>query len=170
MHIEPALAKLLAQQDGVVARWQVLDPATRARIDRRLASRRWQSPYDGVYVAHSGPPTTMQRRWAGLLAAGRGAALAGLTVLQLAEVTGIDSDLVHVAVPHKRHGPKLPGVDITRVRHFDRYVHPARSLPQLRLAYLRAQLGCAGADRGRRARTPGGSRSTGPDTRARPRR
>jgi len=141
MHIDPELAKLLAKQAGVVARWQVLDPATRARIDRRIGAGRWQSPYDGVYVNHNGPLTRLQRRWAAVLAAGRDAVLTEVSVLELAEVKGFESDAIHVAVPQHRHGPDLPGVHVRRVRKLERFVHPARTLPQVRLPY--AALMCA---------------------------
>jgi hypothetical protein len=135
MHIDPELAKLLADQGGVVARWQLLDPATLARVDRRLVAGSWQARYDGVYVSHNGPLTRSQERWAGVLACRAGAALSGPTVLELAGVKGFESDLVHVAVPWPRHGPPLPGLSTTRVCKLENFIHPARTLPQVRLAY-----------------------------------
>jgi hypothetical protein len=35
----------------VVGCWQTRDPATLARMDRRLHARKWPAPYIGVYVA-----------------------------------------------------------------------------------------------------------------------
>jgi hypothetical protein len=49
--IDPELVRLLRDQDGVVGRWQTRDPATLARMDRRLHARKWPAPYIGVYVA-----------------------------------------------------------------------------------------------------------------------
>lgn len=135
MHIDPVLAKLLEDQDGVVARWQLLDPATLARVDRRLAAGKWQAPYDGVYVSHNGHLTKSQQRWAALLACRTGAALTGRTVLEIGKVKGFASEVICVAVPHPRHGPSLPGLATSRVCKLEKFVHPVKVPKQVRLPY-----------------------------------
>ncbi|MGO3326058.1 hypothetical protein [Gordonia sp. (in: high G+C Gram-positive bacteria)] len=62
------VASLLAAQDGVVARRQVLDCGLDPGDIRRLIRRReWTVVYPGIYVDHTGELTWQQRAWAAVL-------------------------------------------------------------------------------------------------------
>jgi hypothetical protein len=135
MHIDTEFRKLLKEQDGVVGRWQTRDPATLARMERRLTAQKWQAPYIGVYVNHNGPLTAAQRRWAALLACGAGAVLTGQTVLEHDGIAGLTPAPPHVAVPYPKHGFDGREIRTTRVRQLGRFVHPAATPPQVRLEY-----------------------------------
>ena len=70
------VAKLLATQDGVIARRQALTAGeTPLSIARLLRRREWVAVHPGVYVNHTGALTWQQRAWAAVLAAGPRAAL-----------------------------------------------------------------------------------------------
>ena len=56
------LAALIAQQDGVVARWQAVAAGmSEVEIARRIRRGEWCALHPGVYVLHNGPPTWRQR-------------------------------------------------------------------------------------------------------------
>lgn len=65
------LAGLLRDQDGVVARRQLLSlPGTDRTVVARLVRRReLVEVLRGVYVEHTGPPSWQQRAWAAVLRA-----------------------------------------------------------------------------------------------------
>jgi hypothetical protein len=59
---------LLLEQDGIIARWQVLAAGHDDNwIENRLRRREWARVHRGVYVAHTGPVTWRQQAWAALL-------------------------------------------------------------------------------------------------------
>jgi very-short-patch-repair endonuclease len=102
----------------------------------RLASGRWRRVCYGVIVTHSGPLTEEQRLWVALLAAGDGAALAGLTAARLDGLTGFDDRRVHLLIPASRKVRKtLRDVVVHRcARLGSGDIHPARQPPRTRLA------------------------------------
>lgn len=60
---------LLAMQDGVIARRQLLAAGWgQTQVARKLRRREWVQVHPGVYVNHTGPPTWQQRAWAAVLA------------------------------------------------------------------------------------------------------
>jgi len=62
---------LLLEQDGIIARWQVLAAGHDDNwIENRLRRREWARVHRGVYVAHTGPVTWRQQAWAALLCTG----------------------------------------------------------------------------------------------------
>ena len=63
------LARLLRDQDGVVARRQLLSlPGTDRTVVARLVRRReLVEVLRGVYVEHTGPPSWQQRVWVAVL-------------------------------------------------------------------------------------------------------
>ncbi|SKB07693.1 hypothetical protein [Aeromicrobium choanae] len=104
-------------QDGVVARRQLLaDGLTPNDVRRLLRRRELTVVHDGVYVDHTGPLTWRQRAWAAVLWAWP-AALWGESAL----VAGVDEDRagpVHVGVAHARRLSPPDGVIVTRARDF----------------------------------------------------
>lgn len=62
------LDDLLASQDGVITRGQVIDCGFSAAFVRRMVRRReWATVFPGVYVDHTGPLTARQRQWSAVL-------------------------------------------------------------------------------------------------------
>jgi len=83
------LAQLRSEQEDVLSRAQASEHGIDHRtIRRRVAADQWQTVGPAVLVLHNGPLSMQQQRWAGVLHAGAGAALAGLTALQAAGRTG----------------------------------------------------------------------------------
>jgi hypothetical protein len=62
------LAELQDEQDGVIARRQVLSlGGSAADIERMLRRREWVRVLPGVFLNHTGQPTWQQRAWSGVL-------------------------------------------------------------------------------------------------------
>jgi len=121
------LAALLTQQDGVIARRQLLALGAAPHDVKRLLRRRdLARAFDGVYVSHTGPLTPRQREWVAVLAAWP-AALTGASALP--ELT---SAQVHLAIEHDRKVRVPPGVVVRRSRRLDRRVSWSRSPPRVR--------------------------------------
>ena len=97
-----AVADLLARQDGVVSRRQLLDAKlTQAQIDTLLRRRDLVVVHPGVYLTHTGTPTWSQRSWAAILYAGRSALHLGLGVAPPGQGPA-PSGPIHVAVDWTR--------------------------------------------------------------------
>jgi hypothetical protein len=153
------LDDLLTWQDGVLDTPTALSFLSRAALRWRLHAGHWQQPCRGVFVAHSGPLTTMQTLWVATLWAGSGAALAGLTAARLQGLRGFDrkaGDAIHVLMP-AAHTARTTRPPFPLIAHYSRNlrpddIHPARRPPQTRLA--RSLVDAAtwmGTDRGAQA-------------------
>lgn len=121
MHVvvRQAVARLLAEQDGVAARSQLRDAgASEADLRRALRRRELTVVHEGVYVDHTGPRTWQQRAWAAVLAVAP-AALYGVSALRAADGPGRrahhDDGPIHVAVDRSRRS--LRRLDGVRVHH-----------------------------------------------------
>jgi hypothetical protein len=131
MHPLPGLAVVLAEQSGVVARWQVDIPDWQ-QASKQVHSRRWQRAAANVIVAHNGPLTQEQREWVAVLAAGPGAALCSVTAARWHGFRGFDDSLIHVMASHGQRPAVLPGVRVHRTRmSFGADIHPVRQPPIL---------------------------------------
>jgi hypothetical protein len=137
------LTGLLASQDQVVSVASVLDFMTRDALRWQVSSGRWQQPCQGIIVAHSGSLTEDQRFWASLLAAGRGAVLAGLTAARMDGFRGFtDGDTVnrpvYVLLPVgyrvKRKPTGWPVIVHYSTALGPGDVHPLRQPPRTRIA------------------------------------
>lgn len=121
-----------------LSRSAALGMLTPEQLRWRVNSGRWQRPCPGVFVTHSGPLTGDDELWTGLLWAGDGAALAGLSAARLDGFTGFADDRIHVLLPHSRQVRKAPPglpVCLHRSRSFSASdVHPARTPPRTRIA------------------------------------
>jgi hypothetical protein len=116
---------LLDLQAGVVARRQALSCGmTSEDIRRKLRRKEWATIHPGVYVAHTGPLTWLQRAWAAVLHAGPGAVLCHDSALRAADGPGRrgddDSRQIHVAVDRSRKVVAPPGVSIHRTSDLER--------------------------------------------------
>ncbi|MER7164543.1 DUF559 domain-containing protein [Micromonospora sp. NPDC000207] len=109
------LDELLFRQADVISRDQASRFLSRKAIRYRVAAGRWRRVHGAVFVTHSGPVGAAQRRWIGVLAAGPGAVLGGLTAAQDGGLRGFPSPVVHVLVPAERRVGQLPpGVRVHR--------------------------------------------------------
>jgi hypothetical protein len=77
------LEEILRRQDSVLTTAQAIATIGRSAVRWRVSSGRWQRQGRGVLVAHSGPLSSGQLTWAGLLGCGPDAVLAGLAAAQL---------------------------------------------------------------------------------------
>lgn len=128
------LDALLSLQASVITRRQALSVGLTGRqVDRLLASGRWQAAHRGVHVAFSGPVPQATRTWAGVLAAGAGAAAALQTAAHLQGLIDDPGPLVRVSVPAERRVEGGSGLRVRRDRNLDRKVHPAALPPRTRL-------------------------------------
>jgi very-short-patch-repair endonuclease len=93
---------LLYQQDAVLSVRQALRHVSKGALQHRVARGRWQRPYRGVVVTHSGPLTVSQRIWAGLLSVPEPALLGGVTAARVCGLRGYDEPLIHILVPAER--------------------------------------------------------------------
>ncbi|WP_157225323.1 MULTISPECIES: hypothetical protein [Gordonia] len=128
-----ALTHLLANQEGVVARRQVLEcELTSAFVRQRLRSWDWVAACPGVYVTHTGPPTERQRQWIAVLWA-MPAALSHESAI-LAASSSTASGPIHVVVDARRRLSSRPGVVVHYSRHLAEralmHTHPPRVRPE----------------------------------------
>jgi hypothetical protein len=115
---KPGFAGLVEKQDNVGSRAQLAELG----IDRHLISRRdesgiWQTIGPHVVVLHGGNLSERQQQWAGVLHAGPGAALFGLTALQADGLRGLVSEVVQTVVPHGRGRRDLATEQVTITVH-----------------------------------------------------
>ncbi|MGZ4437110.1 MAG: type IV toxin-antitoxin system AbiEi family antitoxin domain-containing protein [Nocardioidaceae bacterium] len=112
------LAQLFFDQDGVVARWQVLAAGyDDAFIERMLRRREWARVHPGVYLEHTGRPTWQQRAWAAVLhywpaALSHSSALGPPGTPRRGREA---QPVIHVAIEHPRKAVAVPGVHVHRL-------------------------------------------------------
>lgn len=128
-----AVSALLAQQDGVVTRGQLLQAKlTQAHIDTLLRRRELVVAHPGVYFTHTGTPTWSQRSWAAILYAGRSALHLGSALHQPGK-DSVPAGPIHVAVDWTRRVAPQAGIRIHRVRELEDKVQWNLSPPRVRL-------------------------------------
>ncbi|MFW0784419.1 hypothetical protein AAFP35_07825 [Gordonia sp. CPCC 206044] len=120
------LDEILADQDGVIARGQVLALGfTPAFVRRKVRRREWATVHPGVFVDHTGPLTWRQRAWSAVLDAAP-AALSHGSADPRSEPTGP----IHIVVDRARRVTRRPGVVVHYGTRLDEKVawhaHPPR--------------------------------------------
>lgn len=131
----PDLDHLLFRQDGVISRRQAVRFLSVGELRHRVVSGRWQRLHTGVFLTNSGSVGPEHRRWCAVLAAGRGALLAGPTATELYGLRPAGSVTIHLLLPARRSCPILPpGVVAHRTSVLPRAdVHrmalPVRTMP-----------------------------------------
>ncbi len=129
-----ALAGLLAEQQGVATRAQLLRLMSVESLRWKVESGRWQVPHPGVVVTHSGPIAPDQAIWVDLLCCGRAAVLAGLSAAAQDGWEGRAPARRHLLVPQGRQVTDRPDLDVhSSTRLGSEHVHPLRSPPRTRL-------------------------------------
>src|SRR5258708_33865240 len=102
-------AELLDIQRGVISRGQALECGMSTEAIRvRLRNGRWQGLAAGVYTTFSGEPPRLALIWAGLLAAGPGAAISHQTAAELYQFGRRSPRSIHVTVPGERQVRRGP--------------------------------------------------------------
>ena len=127
----PGLTQLLERQHGTITRRQALEHLSESAVLERLG-RRWQVLLPGVYVAHQGPVTDLQRLWAALLYGGDGAMLDDTTALREYSVNYLPEDpQIRLIVPHTVQRTSRDFVSLRRTIYLPR---PTLGRGQVRLA------------------------------------
>lgn len=94
------VAELVGRQFGVIARWQLLEcGVTDTQIRGWLRVERMFRLYPGVYIWGRRDLPVEGRLVAGILCAGRGSALTGLTGLWWRKLLGREPDVIHIDTP-----------------------------------------------------------------------
>ena len=107
----PLGSELLDLQYGVISRGQALECGiSEDAIRVRLRNGRWQRLAAGVYATFSGEPPRLAYIWAGLLAAGPGAAISHQTAAELYQLGRRPARAIHVTVPGERQVRRGAGV------------------------------------------------------------
>lgn len=109
--------QVAAQQEEIVGHRQLFRAGVpRWLVKRELRVGRWQRTSSQTVAVHNGPLSREARCWVAVLELGPRAALAGVTALQLAGVSALTDQELHVIVPRGAKRRALPGV----VRHESR--------------------------------------------------
>jgi hypothetical protein len=129
------LAALMQEQACCFSRNQALACGlTDEGIDANIRARRWARPAPGVLVAFTGPMPYLTRVWAGVLAAGEGAAATRSTALRLFGLASMaNDDSIQVVIDHDRRAVGLRSVVIRRRRGLASVMHPHRLPPSVRV-------------------------------------
>ena len=126
-------------QCGVLSRAQATTLYSRGRVSRRHAQGRWQLLHRRSIITHSGPITSEQQLWAALLAAPKGAALAGWSALFFdgltTEFACTPVTLLIPALARPLPKSERPVVTHTTVHLDDAVVHAARCPRHTRTAH-----------------------------------
>jgi len=131
------IARLPAEQSGVISRRQVLAHGGRpADIQRALRRRELVRLLPGVFVDHTGEPTWVQRAWGGVLFY-EPAVLAGMSALRAAAGPGwrrhSDHWPIEVAVDLSRSVRPIAGYRPRRRAHLDEHALWNIGPPRLRV-------------------------------------
>ncbi|MGH1564466.1 hypothetical protein [Mumia sp. DW29H23] len=143
------MRRILAEQSGVIARRQLLDLGFRPHEIRRLLRHRDLTRiFPGVYVAHTGAPTWMQRAWGAVLYAWP-AALSGTSALRAAERERLDATaetVVEIAVDRRRRVAEQAGIRVTYRKRLDAMASWNLAPPRLRYEEVVLDLATEAAD------------------------
>jgi hypothetical protein len=131
-------------QAGVLTRRQLLGIGLTPSAATWL-TRDWPQPHRGVYVTFTGPQPWLTRVWAGLLACGPGAVVAGEGALHLHGIIDRPPPRLHIAVPQDRH-PDVGQVRVERRRHLAAVSLLAARPPRLRVECAVLDVAAATAD------------------------
>jgi hypothetical protein len=129
------LRRTLAEQDGVIARPQVLLCGHDDNLmERRLRRKDWTRVHRGVYVDHTGPLSRQQELWAAVLFAAPAVicdeSALGVHGIMAAATT---RTRVHVAIEPSRRVSAPNGIRVHHVQDLALKVHGHRSPPVMRL-------------------------------------
>lgn len=108
---------LAAAQAGLFARRQLIERGYGARyVDAQVAAERWRRVSDVVVSTTTGPLSRRQLMWAGILHAGPGSALGGLTALEMRGLQRWSRDEICVLLAKSHNLEPLDGVRFVETR------------------------------------------------------
>jgi very-short-patch-repair endonuclease len=129
------LERLLRQQDHVLTTWQALRHLSVKALRHRVESGRWQRPHRGLFVAHNGAVTALQRDWLSVLSVGadrlHDVGLGGLSALRQWGLRGVAATGTHVVTT--RRVRSLAGVHVHRLSAAPDLVSPHVRRPAVTL-------------------------------------
>ena len=110
-------SELAEHQDGVASRSQLAALGiSRHDVRSEVDGGRWRRHGRQTIAVHTGPLTTLARRWAALFETGTAiAAIDGVTALQHAGLTGSRTTEPHVSAVHNHNTERLAGARIHKV-------------------------------------------------------
>src|SRR5690349_10017033 len=109
--------ELASQQAGVIARRQlVASEYSDHHVDSQVAAERWQLVSEVVVCTTTGELTREQRMWAGVLHAGPGSAIGGLTALESRGLIGWHRDEITVLLAKSHNLAPMTGVRFVETR------------------------------------------------------
>jgi hypothetical protein len=115
--LQAVWADLAAQQAGLLARRQLIRLGLASHfVDRQVAAGRWQLISDVVICTTTGTLTREQRMWAGVLHAGPGSAIGGLTALERRGLKHWPRDEITVLLRKSHNLQPLDGVAFVETR------------------------------------------------------
>ncbi len=115
--LSPVWADLAAQQGGLLARRQLIRLGLASHlVDRQVAAGRWQLVSDVVICTTTGTLTREQLMWAGVLHAGPGSAIGGLTALERRGLEHWHRDEITVLLRKSHNLQPLLGVTFVETR------------------------------------------------------
>lgn len=117
--VRAVVRALAASQEQVLGRRQLYAAGmTRWQVRAKVRSGRWQRTGRQTVSATTGVLTLAARRWVAVLETCPSAALAGVTALQAAGVTGLSDSVVHVIAPKSSRPRRVRGVVLHESRRF----------------------------------------------------
>jgi hypothetical protein len=131
------VARLLARQEGVISRAQLVGlGGTDADIRRLVRRRQWARVHQGVYVEHTGPLSWKQRAWAAVLYA-EPAALAGSSALDAHGLRGHHRPdrAIRICIDESRFVRAPTGLVIGRTKDFSVRCQLNLSPPRMRIEH-----------------------------------
>jgi hypothetical protein len=94
------------EQSGIVTARQAIALLGEGRVRGRVRAGRWRAVCRGIVATTNGRLTPDQQLWVAVLAAGRGAVLAGAAAAAEAGVRGLRREPLHILLPAARHAPR----------------------------------------------------------------
>lgn len=141
--MHPDLRAVAASQEQVVSRRQLFaSGVTRSELRAHLRAERWRPWGRHAIALHSGPLPVRAAWWRAVIEAGPRAMLDGVSALQAAGLTGVDTETVRVSVPRGARTPRVAGVTVRQTRRLARTDLAGPGLPRVRppIAAVRAAL------------------------------
>src|SRR3954447_16575619 len=115
--LPPVWGGLAAEQCGLLARRQLVQSGLASHyVDRQVAAGRWQLVSDVVICTTTGTLTRDQLMWAGVLHAGPGSAVGGLTALERRGLKNWHRDEITVLLAKSHNLQPLDGVRLVEPR------------------------------------------------------
>lgn len=129
------VAVLADSQSGVLGRRQLYAHGwTYAQVEAQIHAGRWRRAGDMTVITHTGLPDRRGLWWRAVLEVGPTSAIAGVTALVAAGLTGVTDGNVHVAAPKSARPRHVPGVVVHETRRLRADDIITAGLPRLRPA------------------------------------